>query len=249
MMMPTAPPLRLRDVGLEVPLIIDARPNANGPLAAKARALGIRVTTGRAIVKVKGGRRVTGVSIGLQAGEGAVLEEVACDAVAMSGGWSPVVHLFSHCGGKLIWDDAAAHFRPDPQRPPLNQQGEAMVYAAGAANGALGAADALEDATLAAINALKAMGFAARAKAPQAESEAEAQIEPVWIMPQGAGPKLRMKMWLDYQNDVKVSDVQLAAREGYTRASSIPSVTPRWAWLQIRESCPISMAWPCLPRR
>jgi sarcosine oxidase subunit alpha len=40
-------------------------------------------------------------------------------------------------------------------------------------------------------------------------------MEPVWIMPQGAGPKLKMKMWLDYQNDVKVSDVQLAAREGY----------------------------------
>ena len=34
-------------------------------------------------------------------------------------------------------------------------------------------------------------------------------------MPQGAGPALRMKMWLDPQNDVKVSDVQLAAREGY----------------------------------
>jgi sarcosine oxidase subunit alpha len=35
------------------------------------------------------------------------------------------------------------------------------------------------------------------------------------MMPQGAGPKLRMKAWLDYQNDVKVSDVRLAAQEGY----------------------------------
>jgi sarcosine oxidase subunit alpha len=34
-------------------------------------------------------------------------------------------------------------------------------------------------------------------------------------MPQGAGDTLRMKTWLDFQNDVKVSDVQLAAREGY----------------------------------
>jgi len=34
-------------------------------------------------------------------------------------------------------------------------------------------------------------------------------------MPQGAGPDLRARMWLDFQNDVKVSDVQLAAREGY----------------------------------
>ena len=34
-------------------------------------------------------------------------------------------------------------------------------------------------------------------------------------MPQEAGDKLCMKTWLDFQNDVKVSDVQLAAREGY----------------------------------
>lgn len=40
-------------------------------------------------------------------------------------------------------------------------------------------------------------------------------MAPVWIMPQGAGLDLRAKMWLDYQNDVKVSDVQLAAREGF----------------------------------
>jgi sarcosine oxidase subunit alpha len=38
---------------------------------------------------------------------------------------------------------------------------------------------------------------------------------PVWSMPQGAGVELRAKTWLDFQNDVKVSDVQLAAREGY----------------------------------
>ena len=38
---------------------------------------------------------------------------------------------------------------------------------------------------------------------------------PVWLMPQGAGYKLRSKTWLDYQNDVKVSDVQLAAQEGF----------------------------------
>lgn len=37
----------------------------------------------------------------------------------------------------------------------------------------------------------------------------------VWMMPQGAGHKLRSKAWLDYQNDVKVSDVQLAAQEGF----------------------------------
>jgi sarcosine oxidase subunit alpha len=52
-------------------------------------------------------------------------------------------------------------------------------------------------------------------KAPKGDAPEEAAMQAVWMMPQGAGYKLRSKMWLDYQNDVKVSDVQLAAQEGY----------------------------------
>ncbi len=203
--------LALREAGLSVPCIIDARSNADGPLPQRARALGIRVETGKAIAWVKGGKRVTGVALCLQAGEGAPLEEIGCDAVAMSGGWSPVVHLWSHCGGKLTWDAAQAMFRPDATRPPTSHDGQALVFAAGAANGALTAAEALADAARA--------GASAFGKQPgphaQAAVSIEAPLEPVWIMPQGAGPGLKMKMWLDPQNDVKVSDVQLAAREGY----------------------------------
>ncbi|MGB8813066.1 MAG: 2Fe-2S iron-sulfur cluster-binding protein, partial [Paracoccaceae bacterium] len=208
--------IALVEAGLVVPVIVDARAEVTGELPAKARALGIRVATGRAIASVKGGKRVTGVAICAQAGEGAVLEEIACDAVAMSGGWSPVVHLWSHCGGKLIWDTAAAFFRPDADRPPVNHDGSGMVIAAGASNGALLADAVLADATAAGVAAAKALGFKVKAVAPIAEAVTEAAMAPVWIMPQGAGNKLRAKMWLDYQNDVKVSDVQLAAREGYS---------------------------------
>ncbi len=209
--------LALKAAGLMVPVIVDARPVADGPLPQAARAAGIRVETGRAIAKVKGSTRVTGVALCLQAGEGAVLEEVACDAVAMSGGWSPVVHLWSHCGGKLLWDDAQAMFRPDPAKPPTGADGAGFVIAAGAASGALLAGDCLADADAAGRTAASDMGAGgASDPAPQAVAEPEAPMLPVWTMPQGAGPKLKMKMWLDYQNDVKVSDVQLAAREGYT---------------------------------
>ena len=172
--------IALKQAGLAVPCIVDARAEVEGELPARARALGIRVETGKAIAKVKGGKRVTGVALCMQAGEGAVLEEIACEAVAMSGGWSPVVHLYSHCGGKLTWNEAQGHFRPDPARPPTGHDGAAMVECTGSANG-----ENLPD------------------------------IEPVWIMPQGADVPLKSKMWLDFQNDVKVSDVQLAAREGY----------------------------------
>ncbi|WP_137702075.1 sarcosine oxidase subunit alpha family protein [Marimonas lutisalis] len=208
--------IAVKEAGLSVPVIVDARVGGGGALADQARALGIRVETGKGIAKVHGTKRVEGVAICAQAGEGAVLDEVGCDVVAMSGGWSPVVHLWSHCGGKLNWDEAQACFRPDGNRPPTDQDGEGFVLPAGAANGELGLGAGLTDADAAGKRAADETGHKpGRGKAPVAADVDEAALEPVWLMPQGAGAKLRMKAWLDYQNDVKVSDVQLAAREGY----------------------------------
>ncbi|HSG37587.1 MAG TPA: sarcosine oxidase subunit alpha family protein, partial [Paracoccaceae bacterium] len=208
--------LALVDAGLSVPAIIDARPEGAGALGAEAKAKGIRVEEGKAIAKVKGKTRVTGVALCLQAGEGAVIDEIACDCVAMSGGWSPVVHLWSHCGGKLKWDDAQAMFRPDPARAPTGADGEGFVLTAGTASGELGSTAVLADATAAGRAAAKAVGLKPKTgKAPVANDVDEAPMAAVWLMPQGAGAELKMKAWLDYQNDVKVSDVQLAAREGF----------------------------------
>lgn len=206
----------LKEAGLDIPAVIDARTKVTGDLPDRVRALGIRVETGKAIGKVKGGKCVEGVTLCSQAGEGGALEEIKCDAVAMSGGWSPVVHLWSHCGGKLNWDTDQSMFRPDETRPPLGADGTGFVIATGTANGYLDAADAAGDAVAAGKRAAKEAGFEPTdAAAPAATSEVEQPLEPVWAMPQGAGPALRMKTWLDYQNDVKVSDVRLAAQEGY----------------------------------
>ncbi|MBJ6370660.1 sarcosine oxidase subunit alpha family protein [Sedimentitalea arenosa] len=206
----------LKEAGVEVARILDARSRGGGALMEEARALGIRIDCGRAIGKVSGGKRVAKVMICAQDGAGGALEEVACDAVAMSGGWSPVVHLWSHCGGKLLWDDQQALFRPDPDRPPTGADGAGFVRAAGAANGHAGLDAILSDATAAGRAAAKAAGFKPkRTAAPRGESTEEQPLEPVWLMPREAEPHLRAKSWLDFQNDVKVSDVQLAAREGF----------------------------------
>ena len=117
--------------------VLDARPVASGELAEQVRARGVRVLADHAIAKVKGGKAVTSVAICRQEGDGTVHDEIACDCVAMSGGWSPVVHLWSHTGGKLTWDAERAMFKPDAARPPLGDKGQAMVRAVGAANGAL----------------------------------------------------------------------------------------------------------------
>ena len=106
-----------------------------GELAQQARDRGIRVEPGRAVAKVKGGKRVTGVVVCLADGDGAEHAVIPCDAVAMSGGWSPVVHLWSHCGGKLTWNDDYAMFQPDPKRPPTGADGKGFVIPAGVAAG------------------------------------------------------------------------------------------------------------------
>ncbi|WP_127105160.1 sarcosine oxidase subunit alpha family protein [Pararhodobacter zhoushanensis] len=192
--------LALHAAGVAVAAVIDARAEATGELPAKARAAGIRVLEDTAIRHVEGGKAVTGVALcRFDSDGGAVFETLACDAVAMSGGWSPVVHLWSHCGGKLTWDESGAFFRPDPARPPLGQDGQGFVTAVGTANGVLDTAGVLADAGSSAV----------------VEVEAEAPMKPVWMMPAQADYLLRAKMWLDPQNDVKVSDVQLAAKEGY----------------------------------
>ncbi|WP_343503917.1 sarcosine oxidase subunit alpha family protein [Alloyangia pacifica] len=208
--------LVLHEAGVEVVRVLDARPMGGGKLMERVREIGIRVDPGRAIAKVSGGKRVRTVHSCLADGMGNVLEDIPCDAVAMSGGWSPAVHLWSHCGGKLRWDEAGAFFRPDPERAPTGADGSPMVIVAGSANGEFALRNVLEDAVKAGKNvALNVGGEVGQIGAPVGESEPEAALMPLWIVPAKATPDLRMKAFLDYQNDVKVSDLQLAAREGY----------------------------------
>lgn len=208
--------IRLAEAGLSVPAIVDARAGGAGALGAQAESLGIRVLKGHGIAKVKGRKRVTGVALCRQVGEGAVIEEIACDAVAMSGGWSPVVHLWSHCGGKLVWDTDQAMFRPDADRPPTGADGKGFVRPAGAANGMLTLEALIADAAAQGLAAAEAVGHSGTApEVAEMPVRADNPIEPVWLMPASAKRELRAKAWLDYQNDVKVTDIQLAAQEGY----------------------------------
>ena len=208
--------LSLHSVGVDVTAVVDARPDGGGDLMVEAEAAGIRVMRGKGIAKVKGAKRVTGVEICVQDGDGSVEAEIACDAVAMSGGWSPIVHLWSHCGGKLNWDAGNACFRPDPTRAPTNQYGQDFVSVVGSSNGEFYLSSVLEDADSRMKYLVSILdGEAVETDAPSVAITSEKPMLPVWMMPANAGYKLRSKMWLDFQNDVKVSDVQLAAQEGF----------------------------------
>jgi sarcosine oxidase subunit alpha len=208
--------ITLSGVGIDVPVIIDARVSGGGELAERARALGIRVENGKAISKVLGKKRVRAIEICEHSDSSKGNQKIECDCIAMSGGWSPVVHLYSHCGGKLKWDEKLALFRPDSSAKPTSYDGLPFVTAVGSANGFLLMQDVLKDAWEACLDVIEAAGGKIRKKNfNEVSQECENTLEAIWIAPKDADIKKRAKIWLDFQNDVKVNDVELAAREGF----------------------------------
>ena len=95
----------LADAGAEVAAIVDSRPGGGGELGGRARDLGIPVLEGHVLTDVAGRRRVRGASIARWDGDCwdnvRSTIRIDCDLVAMSGGWSPAVHLHSQAGGAV----------------------------------------------------------------------------------------------------------------------------------------------------
>ncbi|MGD1925571.1 MAG: sarcosine oxidase subunit alpha family protein [Paracoccaceae bacterium] len=189
--------LTLHQDGAKIVAILDIRAQAAGDLPQQAREAGILVRTSTGIAKAIGGKRVDEVQIGTIQGEKMTGREeyLSCDLVCVSGGWSPVVHLWSHCGGKLTWDDTSAMFRPDDSRPPTGSDGQAMTKCVGAANGVLHTTEILPDSMV---------------RAPT-----EDVLQPHWFTPSRGKYAHGTKHFVDFQNDVTAADVRLAAREGY----------------------------------
>ena len=104
--------LDLAHAGIDVALIVDARPGDGGAWAARARAEGIDVLSGHAVVGTAGDPRVATATVAPLDGGGEP-REVACDLLAVSGGWNPAVQLFSQSRGTLRYDEARTCFVPD----------------------------------------------------------------------------------------------------------------------------------------
>ena len=207
--------LALREAGVTVAAIVDARADTRpgGALPARARAAGLNVMPGSAVAEAHGTQRVTAVDIAALAGGAAT--RIDCDLIAVSGGWNPAVHLFSQARGKLRYDDALATFVPDSSPLP--------ILPAGAANGRFDLAAALAEGHAAGVAAAARAGLGASSLAvPRANTMTTGTIEPLWAVP---APRKTSKRFVDLQNDVTVADIALAAREGYQAVEHLKRYT------------------------
>ncbi|CAN7214848.1 sarcosine oxidase subunit alpha family protein [Pararhizobium sp. LjRoot235] len=183
----------LEAAGLEVAAIVDARANAASSWSGRAP-----VFPGAVVQDAKGGKALTSVTV-LKDGAPVMIK---ADALAMSGGWSPIIHLACHRGAKPVWSDAKAAFLA-----PETQDG---LTIAGSAAGVSAIEACLADGAQKAGNVLRSLGFSnARAAFAQAADTATV-AKPLWYVRGAKG-----KAFIDYQNDVHVKDLGLAVSEGY----------------------------------
>ncbi|MDF3147692.1 2Fe-2S iron-sulfur cluster-binding protein, partial [Streptomyces sp. T21Q-yed] len=106
----------LHAAGIDIATVVDARPELSDRAAEVAVATGVRVLTGSAVVDTTGEGRITGVTVQALDADGRLTGEPQsfdCDLFAVSGGWSPVVHLHSQRQGRLRWDEDLVAFVPD----------------------------------------------------------------------------------------------------------------------------------------
>jgi len=155
------------------------------------------VHTGAQVVATKGRHALESITIK----EGSRIKVIRCDCLAVSGGWNPTVHLTCHMNGRPTWNAEIASFVPTPDSIP-------GLMTAGACNGVFSTAGCLEDGARAGASVASDLGLSARKDLPAADDTPYA-ITPLWSV-EGKGRK-----WIDFQNDVHVKDIKLAAQENF----------------------------------
>lgn len=214
--------LDLKACGADV-TVVDSRAAGDGALQAAARRQGIKVMNEAAVAAAHGQKRVASVDIvscvnGATGDAPKMLAQLPCDLLAMSGGWSPTLHLFAQSGGKAQWHDDKACFVPG--RPV---QPEVSVCAAA---GEFGLGRTLQQAAAAGVEAARATGFACELPPlPHAAELAETPMQPLWLVGSHRMATRGPKQFVDFQNDVAAADILLAVREGFESVEHVKRYT------------------------
>ena len=209
------------DAGREVVAIVDARQAPGGELVEQARARGIRIIEGSAVLEAKGSSRVSGARVAtIDAAAFKVTgqaETLACDTIATSGGYSPVIHLASHTGARPTWNDEILGFVPSLVKG---------VHAAGSARGVHDLGEGLADGVARAADALGALGLTASTiELPQVDAQREGPACALYQVPHEKPAMRAPKQFVDQQNDVTAAAIELATREGFESIEHVKRYT------------------------
>lgn len=195
--------------GCELAAVIDARADVAPAVSEPIARAGIRVMLNTRVTAAHGGLSLK--SIDVRDERGATVR-IAADALAVSNGWDPAIALTSHLGARPKWSDAIQAFVAD--KLPVG------MMVAGAAAGHFSPKEALADGARAGEEAAAAAGFSAPAHPLPIASDDPANGKAVWSIPASRG-----KAFVDFQHDVTINDIKLAAQEGFCSVEHLKRYT------------------------
>jgi len=203
---------RLVAGGIQVRAIVDTRADidlrAGDDLSQLRRQLlsaGVECLNRHAVVAAEGRTGVVAARVA-SLERPATTRSISCDAILISGGWSPVVHAGLHEGGTRQYDASLSAF-------VASDQPEWRTHA-GAAAGVLELGAVLADGHAAGVSAARrAHSDGSAGTAPDGRGDPEPRLVPFWRSPATAAGEKRQ--FIDFQNDVTVADLHTALADGF----------------------------------
>lgn len=212
----------LQHAGVALSAIVDCRAEGAATIPDSIVDAGVPIMHGHLVTDVVGGKQIKSVRVArLDQSDNEIVENSAsfdCDFVAMSGGWSPAIHLHSQSGGRNEWNDEWQCFVP-------GDSVQACV-SAGAGNGKWSLADCLADGIDAGVTATRACGSEPAAfNLPRASDAPVNPLQALWRVPAVRHADECAKQFVDFQTDVSVADIRLAVREGFQNVEHVKRYT------------------------
>ena len=201
------------------PLVVDTRINSESSVVKEAKNLNINIKFSHGVVNSKGYLRVNSATIGKLSSDKSSyehFENVPCDCICVSGNWTPSAHLSSQSGNKLKFDEKISAFIPNQ-----SCQNESSI---GSANGSFTLKQSLEDGFNKGYELSNNITRKnSKSPTPTSNERNYGQHDKFWCMPL---PKNKhYKRFVDFQNDVAVSDIELAVREGFRSIEHVKRYT------------------------
>ena len=201
------------------PIILDTREEHSSELIDEAKSKGIDIRFSHGVIVANGYKKVKSAKIGkLNKDKNSFekIETVDCDCICVSGFWTPSVHLASQSGNKLKYEEKIDAFIPDKKK-----QHETSV---GAANGSFTLEESLKHGFENGSNlSAKITDTKTEISIPNVNEKKYGAHDKFWCMPlpKNENPK----RFVDFQNDVSVSDIEIALREGYRSIEHVKRYT------------------------
>ncbi len=215
--------VELANAGARV-FLVDCRAKVSADVSAEATEAGVSLLFAHGVLEAKGSRQVTSVVVAPVNEKGQAVGApmtLPADRVAISGGWTPTLHLWSQRYGKPQFTDFGACFVPAGQD-------DQTLQAAGLAKGAASLDEVIDQGF--ACGASAALAVDANADVGSKPSTYptgrfwQPGMKPVFVT-LGPNGETAGKAFVDLQHDVQLSDIDQAHREGYVSVEHLKRYT------------------------